>query len=227
MKFNTDSEIGKIQYAIWKKQTDFSKSITTIFHRYYRDLDIIRINLLSLLIIFPVVSFGQVKDLASFQHVNIIVIHNLQRAACVNIYNKFSSEYEIKKLLLPNLCEKCQIIESLRRIKAINDGTIFDIKAFREITTSQLARKTNTPYSINNRAVLIEITAKGKLLLEKYLFMYSHYFNAKIPDTVEGLKKQIQVEGLFSKSVEELKEMARKDDILELILKNRKNKGLT
>ena len=89
MKFNTDIERGKLQRAIRKKRDNFSKSIKQIFHKSHRDLDIIRINLLSLLEIFPVVSLRQLKGLTSFQHGHILQIHKLQRAGCVNSYNKY------------------------------------------------------------------------------------------------------------------------------------------
>ena len=56
MKFITDTEMGKLQDALWKQQYNISRTITSIFDKECRDRDIIRINLLSLLSFFPVVT---------------------------------------------------------------------------------------------------------------------------------------------------------------------------
>ena len=72
MKFNTDTERGKLQYAIWKQLYNISRSINSVFHKDYRDQDIVHINILSLLSIFGVVSLRQIKELASMRY-NIII----------------------------------------------------------------------------------------------------------------------------------------------------------
>ena len=118
MKFNTDTERGKLQEALWKQQDNISRSINSIFHKDYRDQDIISINLLSLLSIFAVVSLRQIKELASMQYDIIITeIQKQECTGCIKIYKNSDSEYEEKKLLLPNLYEKGMIIESMGHIK--------------------------------------------------------------------------------------------------------------
>ena len=87
---------------------------------------------------------------------------------------------------------------------------------FKKISLSQLPRKTKTPYRVNNRAIIIEITDKGRLLLKKYIKLYSTFFN--IPE--EKLTINRKVLGLFTKSVDELKKIVQKDDIATLMFAN-------
>jgi hypothetical protein len=70
MKFNRNTEMGKLQDALWQQQRNISRSINSIYHKEYRDQDIIRINLLSLLSIFGLASLRQIKELASMPYDN-------------------------------------------------------------------------------------------------------------------------------------------------------------
>ena len=217
MKFNTDTEMGKLQDALWKQQYNISRSINSVFHKEKRNQDIIPINILSLLSIFPVVSLRQINELASMQY-NIIIteIQKLKCTGCIKIYKNSDFEYEEKKLLLPNLYEKGMIIESMEHIKELSKGAVFDMKKWRKIALAQLRRKTKTPYRINNKAIILEITDKGRLLLKKYIKLYSTFFN--IPEERFTIGKNVL--GLFNKSVDELKKIVQQYDILALMAQN-------
>ena len=82
-------------------------------------------------------------------------------------------------------------------------------------------RKTKTPYRINNKTILIELTDKGRLPSQKYLKLFSNFFDFLLENISE---MDNVVYGLFTKSVEELKEMVREKDIIELILMNKANR---
>ena len=99
---------------------------------------------------------------------------------------------------------------------------VFDMpKKWVKISLAQLTRKTKTPYSVNNKAVIVEITDKGRLLLQQYIKLYSTFFN--IPEERFIINRNIL--GLFNKSVDELKPLVQKYDILKLILKNADNRN--
>ena len=82
----------------------------------------------------------------------------------------------------------------------------------RKIALAQLKRKTKTPYRVNNKTIIVEITDKGRLLLKKYIKLYSTFFN--IP--VESFTINKNILGLFNKSVDELKTIVQKYDILAI-----------
>ena len=102
---------------------------------------------------------------------NIIIteIQKQECTGCIKIYKNSDPEYEEKKLLLPNLNEKGMIIESMEHIKELSNGAVFDMKKWRKISLAQLRRKTKTPYRINNKTIIVEITDKGRLLLKNIL----------------------------------------------------------
>lgn len=220
MKFNTETERDKLRYAIWKKQYNISRSISSVFHRHYRDLDIIHINILSLLLQFSVISIRQIEELGGFHHRFKTIIFKLEEYGCVKIYFSGSEEYSSKKEMLPNLYEKGMIIESIAHIKELYNGAVFDMKKWKKISLAQLRRKTKTPYRTKNSTIIVEITDKGGLLLKKYIGLYSRFFN--VPKDELTINKNVI--GLFAKSVDELKAIVQKEDLLVLMIQNAHNR---
>ena len=80
------------------------------------------------------------------------------------------------------------IIESIAHIKEVYNGAVFDLKKFKKISLAQLRRKTKTPYRINNKIILVEITDKGRLLLKKYIILYSMF---SIPEEYFTISKNV------------------------------------
>jgi hypothetical protein len=214
-KFDTNTERGKVQNTLWKKRA--SRNI--LFFYKYRDKELVYIDVLTILSVFPIISIRQIEDLGAFNHRFTSKLFELETIGCLKIYFFGHEEYDNKKLLLPNLYEKGMIIESMDLIKEIYNGAVFDMPKFRKISLAQLRRKTKTPYRVNNRTVIVEVTNKGKLLLNKYSDMYRIYFGIKI-GTIDT-----KFLGLFTKSVDELKKIIQKDDILSIMAQNAANRN--
>jgi hypothetical protein len=208
----SNTERGKLRNKIAEKRA----SKTLHFFKKYRDAPLMHIDILTVLSVFSIVSMRNIKDLCQLHYRYTIRILNLEKCGCIKLYFNGDEEYSNKKLLLPNLYEKGMIIESMDHIKDIYNGAVFELNTFKKISLSQLPRKTKTPYRIPNSTIIIEITDKGRLLLKKYIKLYSTFFS--IPEEKLTINKNVL--GLFTKSVDELKKIVQKDDIAILMFAN-------
>ena len=224
MKFNTDTQRGKLQHAIWKNHREISNSINNIFQKENNDKDITIMSILSLLIIFPVLTRYNIKFLCQINP-RSNVLDMLKNKNCVRFYNQKDPEFQIKKISLPNLYEKEQIIECINCINSIYNGAYIDIKKINEIIFAQKERRKNKyPLKIHNNITIIEITDKGKTLLRKYLDFYS---NLGIINNVDKLRNKLKNDsGLLSKSIDELKHIVNEKDIIDIIVRSNFNEKL-
>jgi hypothetical protein len=211
-RFDINTERGKLKNVIVKR---IASSNIHFFYRY-RDTEVMYMDILTVLSVFPIISINQIEELADIAHRYVPRFFQLEKYGCIKVYDYGDPEYDTKKLSLPNLYEKGMIIESMLHIEELSKGAVFDMKKWRKIALAQLRRKTKTPYRINNKAIILEITDKGRLLLEKYVILYSTFFN--IP--VERFTINKNILGLFNKSVDELKKIVQQYDILALMAQN-------
>jgi hypothetical protein len=215
-KLNINTESGKIKNVI--RESNASKNI--LFFYKYRDFELMYVDILTVLSVFPIASINQIQELSRLHHKYVPNIYKLRQYGCIKIYLSTHPYYDIKKEMLPNFYEKGIIIESMDHIKDIYKGAVFDMPKFIKISLAQLRRKTKTPYSVNNKTIIVEMTDKGRLLLQKYIELYTKFFN--VPEERFTINRDIL--GLFKKSVDELKPMVQKDDITQIMFRNADNR---
>ena len=181
MKFDSNTQGGKLQFTIWKQRNEVFKSINSIFSTTYQDFDLFCINTLSILTLFPILTLNQLRVLSFFHYKILTKLYYLEKIQLIKLYRKNHQEYQEKKLLLPNFIEKGMIIEALEDIKnLIENNAVYEIDKFNKIALAQLKRKSNTPYRIPDTAILVELTNKGRILLKKLIAIYEYSFSISI-----------------------------------------------
>lgn len=231
------TERAKLRLAIQKNQERVSSHLVSIFNGRKRDKDQIIIETLSILLNNKTVGIRFLVDVLGING-RIIQPHIdlLENCGAVKIYKLGDEKFREKIWAAYDFQRRCDMITLIKYIKAVEDGRdTFDAIKFKKLVRFQTQKPLSSGemFILRHRSRFIEITDKGKLILMKFLRLYTFLTHDKndlgICDNVDDLAREFMKAGnvdldMLQKSSQELLTFIKTKDIMQLLIKQKSNK---
>lgn len=207
----------------------------SIFNGRKRDKDQIIIEVLSVLLNNKAVGIRFLVDVLGINGLKIQPhLDTLIKCGGIRVYKLGDEDFRVKLWESYDFQRKHDMGVLIKYIKAIEDGTeTFDAIKFKKLVKFQ----TEKPLSsgeigvYRQRSKFIEITEKGKLILMKYLKLYTFLTDKNdigLDENVSTLAKEfikstnVDLDSIM-KDTQELLDFIKSKDIMQLLIKQKKN----